>query len=77
MTVEQYFILQDYNEWKISFNDKLYGPYDSQQDAIEAAIDAAYAMGEIGIDAHVLVQDTDQKLRTAWSYGQDFYTSGR
>ena len=77
MTVEQYFILRDNNEWKISFNDKLYGPYDTQQDAIEAAIDAAYAMGEIGIDAQVLVQDTDQKLRTAWSYAQDFYTSGR
>ena len=77
MAVEQYFILQDNNEWKISFNDKHYGPYDTQQDATEAAIDAAYAMGNIGIDAQVLVQDTGQELRTAWTYGQDFYTSGR
>ena len=77
MAAEQYFILQDNNEWKISFKDKHYGPYGTQQDAIEAAIDAAYAMGEIGIDAQVLVQDTDEKHRTAWSYGPDFYTSGR
>ncbi len=73
MAAEQYFIVNDNNEWKISFKDKHYGPYDTQQDAIEAAKDAAYAMGDIGIDAEVLVQDTDQKLRTAWSYGQDFY----
>ena len=73
MVAEQYFIVNDDNEWKISFKDKHYGPYDTQQDAIEAATDAAYAMGNIGIDAQVLVQDTDQKLRTAWSYGQDFY----
>ena len=77
MAVEQYFILQDHNEWKISFNDKHYGPYETQHDAIEAAIDAAYAMGEIGIDAEVLVQDTNQELRTAWSFGPDYYTSGR
>lgn len=73
MAAEQYFIVQDNNEWKISFKDKHYGPFDSQQEAIEAAIDAAYAMGNIGIDAEVLVQDADQKLSTAWSYGPDFY----
>ena len=73
MAAEQYFIVQDNNEWKISFKGKHYGPYDTQQAAIEAATDAAYAMGEIGIDAEVLVQDTDEKLRTAWSHGHMFY----
>jgi hypothetical protein len=77
MATELYIILLHNNEWKISFKDKYYGPYDTQQDVIEAAIDAASAMGEIGIDAQVLVQDTDQKLRNAWIFGQDFYTSGR
>ena len=73
MVAEQYIILLHNNEWKISFKDKLYGPYDTQQDAIDAAIDCAYAMGEIGIDTEVLVQDAGQKFRTAWSYGPDFY----
>jgi hypothetical protein len=77
MAAEQYFIVHDNNEWKISFKEKHYGPYATQQEAIEAAIDAAYAMGEIGIDAQVLVQDADHKVRTEWSYGQNFYTSGR
>ena len=77
MAAEQYLIVLHNNEWKISFNDKQYGPYDSQEAAVEAAIDAAYAMGEIGIDAQVAVQDPDLKVRTAWTYGQDFSTFGR
>jgi hypothetical protein len=69
MAAEQYFIVLHNNEWKISFKDKHYGPYATQGEAIEAAVGAAYAMGEIGIDAEVLVEE-DQKLRTEWAYGQ-------
>ena len=72
MSPEQYFIVLHNNEWKISIKEKHYGPYATQGEAIEAAIDAAYAMGEIGIDAQVLVQDADHKVRTEWIYGQDF-----
>ena len=77
MATEQYIVLIHNNEWKISFNDKLYGPFDTERDAVEAAIDAAYAMGEIGIDAQVVVQDADLKLRTEWEYDQNFNTFGR
>jgi hypothetical protein len=77
MAAEQYIILLHNDEWKISFKDKLYGPFDSERDAVEAAIDAAYAMGEIGIDAQVIVQDPELKLRTEWEYGQNFNTFGR
>ena len=77
MAAEQYFILRDNNEWKISFNGKHYGPYEMQQEAIEAAIEATYAMGDIGIDAEVLVQDPNQQLRSAWSYTQNFYKQWR
>jgi hypothetical protein len=77
MAAEQYFILLHNNEWKISFKGKHYGPYATQGEAIEAATDAAYAMGEIGIDAQVLVQDAGQEMRTKWSYDRDFSISGR
>jgi hypothetical protein len=77
MALEQYFVVHHNNEWKIIFKDKHYGPYASQQESIKVAIDCAYAMGEIGIAAQVLVQDADQKLKTEWAYGQDFYTRGR
>ena len=77
MAAEQYIILLHNNEWKISFKDKLYGPFDTQQEAIDAAIECAYAMGDIGIDAQVMIQAADEELKTAWSYSLDFYTSGR
>ena len=51
MAAEQYLVLCHDGEWKITFNGKQYGPYESQEDAIEAAVEAAYAMGEIGIEA--------------------------
>jgi hypothetical protein len=64
MATEQYFIVLHNNEWKISFKEKHYGPYATQAEAIEAAIDAAYAMGEIGIDARSLLrkQTTSSEL---------------
>ena len=77
MAAEQYFIVLHNNEWKISFKDKHYGPYATQLEAIEAAVDAAYAMGEIGIDAQVLVQESEHELRTEWTYDQDFSTLRR
>jgi Uncharacterized protein conserved in bacteria (DUF2188) len=77
MAREQYFIIVENNEWKISFNGEHYGPYPNQQQAIEAAIDAAYAMGEIGINAQVLIQDADHKFQSKWLYEKDFNLYGR
>ena len=77
MAVEQYLIVLHNDEWKISFNGKHYGPYVSAEAAVEAAIDAAYAMGEIGIEAQVAVQDSDLNVETAWTYDQDFSTLAR
>jgi hypothetical protein len=74
MAAEQYFIVLHNSEWKISFKERLYGPYATQGEAIEAAIGAAYAMGEIGIDAQVLVEEADHKLRTEWAFGQSLST---
>jgi hypothetical protein len=74
MAAEQYFIVLHNNEWKISFKEKLYGPFATQGEAIEAALEAAYAMGDIGIDAQVLVEEADHKLRTEWAYGQSLNT---
>ena len=77
MASEQYFIIFENNEWKISFKDKHYGPYFSQQEAVDAAIDAAYAMGEIGIDVQVLTKGPDSSFKTEWTYGKDYSLFGR
>lgn len=70
MARAQYFVVLHEGQWKISFNGKHYGPYNTQKQAIRSAVDAAYkAEG----DAQVLIQGEDNKFRTEWTYGNDPY----
>ena len=73
MSPEQYIIINHNNEWKISFSGMLYGPYCTKSEAIEASIDAAYAMCKIGIAAEVLAQDSDNNIQTEWTLTRSFY----
>jgi hypothetical protein len=49
------------------------GPYDAQKAAIKVAVETAHTSGKNGHDAQVLVQGTDSKFRTEWTYGNDPY----
>jgi hypothetical protein len=69
----QYVVVNDGGQWKISHDGKHYGPYGTQTDAIGAAVDAAHKAGGLGHDAQVLVQGTDSRFRTEWTYGHDPY----
>ncbi len=73
MAREQYFVVNHQSEWKISYAGNHYGPYQTQRDAIRAAVDAAHSAGKKGFDAQVLVQGVDSKFRTEWTYGNDPY----
>jgi hypothetical protein len=73
MARAQYFVVLHAGEWKISFEKKHFGPYDSQKTAIRAAIDAAHGSGKNGHDAQVLVQGQNNQFRTEWTYGHDPY----
>ncbi len=67
-----YVVLHD-GQWKISHNDKHYGPYPTQAAAIRAAVDTAHTAGKQGHDAQVLVQGRNNEWRTEWTYGHDPY----
>lgn len=69
----QYFVVLHQAEWKISFNQKHFGPYNTQAEAIQAAVDAAHQSGRSGHDAQVLVQGMNNQFRTEWTYGHDPY----
>ena len=73
MARAQYVVVKHQGEWKISFNQKRYGPYRTQGEAIKAAVDTAHKAGKLGHDAQVLVQGEDNKFRTEWTYGNDPY----
>ena len=67
-----YVVLHD-GQWKISFKDTHYGPHTTQKAAIRAAVDAAHENGKQNLASQVLVQGTDNKFRTEWTYGNDPY----
>jgi hypothetical protein len=67
-----YYVLRDGTGWKIRHNDNDYH-YDTQADAMKAAVDAAHQAGLKGHDAQVLIQGRDGKWQTEWTYGHDPY----
>ncbi|KQW47221.1 MULTISPECIES: DUF2188 domain-containing protein [unclassified Ensifer] len=73
MARAQYVVVLHGGQWKISFNGKHYGPYDTQKAAIKEAVDTAHKAGKDGHDAQVLVHGQDNKFRTEWTYGNDPY----
>jgi Uncharacterized protein conserved in bacteria (DUF2188) len=62
----EYYVLNHDGQWKIGFRGKHYGPYANQSDAVHCAVEAA-SMNQG--DAQVLVQGSDGKFRTEWTYG--------
>jgi hypothetical protein len=71
MSRAQYFVVLHDNKWKIKFNGKHIGPFDSQRAAITDAVKAAQKTGMDGNDAQVLVQGENHLFRTEWTYGHD------
>jgi hypothetical protein len=73
MARAQYMVVLHQGDWSISFNGQQYGPYKSQKEAIRAAITAAHGSGTKGAEAEVLLQGTNNKFLTEWTYGRDPY----
>lgn len=68
-----YFVVLHEGHWKINYEGQHYGSYLTQREAIHAAVQSAHNAGQKGHDAQVLVQGTDHKFRTEWTYGHDPY----
>jgi hypothetical protein len=45
MARDVYHVVKHQGEWKITYNQKHYGPYDSQRKAIAVAVDTAHKAG--------------------------------
>jgi hypothetical protein len=70
LTPARYFIVQSGGEWKIKFRNQLFGPYRSRDEALLFAIDAARETGERESAAQVLVEETQDRFLTRWTYGE-------
>jgi len=63
----KYFVTLHQGQWHILLNGQRHGPYSTQHEAIDAAIRAAHHTP----NSQVLVQGTDNLIRTEWTYGDD------
>lgn len=72
MSRAHYYIAQVCEGWLVRHNFENYS-YRTRQEAMRAAVDAAYKSGQNGHDARVLVLGEDGKWQTAWRYGYDLY----
>ncbi len=67
MAREQYVVLHDGAQWRISFSGSLYGSYASADAAKADAIATAEKAVAAGLSAQVLVEGAGGGFQTAWS----------
>ena len=65
-----YIVFREQGQWAIKSNGMRYGPFATKRDAIRAAVDAAYAAGEKGLNGQVLLED---QFSVEWTFGKDPY----
>jgi hypothetical protein len=73
MSRRQYFVVLHQSQWMINFEGQRYGPYKTQQDAIDIARKWARQSADQGYPSQVLVQGRDGQFRVEWTYGDDPY----
>ena len=73
MPRDQYFVVLHEGKWKITHNGSHSHPYETQQDALDAAIDAAKTAYDHGRLSQVLVQGENMEFREERTYGKDPY----
>jgi hypothetical protein len=73
MACKEFYVVLHRNEWKIRYEDRHFGPFNTQEEAISKAIDLAHGMGAAGGAARVLIQDKRHVWRIEWTHGDDPY----
>ena len=66
-----FYVVNRDGRWAVRHNGQLAGPFVTQQAAINEAVEAAHRAGDNGADSDVVVESTDGRFRTEWTYGDD------
>jgi hypothetical protein len=75
MPTARYFIVQDRDTWLIRYADEEFGPYNTQDEAMMFAIDAAQKLGQHGESVQVCLMGENGHFRQEWSSGHDVHPS--
>ena len=73
MPNSRYFIVQSDDGWKIQFSGEEFGPYQTKQEAMLFAVDAAQKLGEQGENTEVCLMGENGHFRPEWTFGRDTY----
>jgi hypothetical protein len=65
-----YVVMPDGPNWKVKCNGVDYPYYATRDEAVGAAVQAAFEAGKLGYDALVLIQDSEGRVQVEWTYGQ-------
>lgn len=74
MPHSRYLIRQTEEGWSIRFADADFGPYQTKQEALMFAVDAAQRLGEErGENAEVCLLGENGHFHPEWTFGRDSY----
>ncbi|MGV8951281.1 MAG: DUF2188 domain-containing protein [Cypionkella sp.] len=71
MPADHFIVARSDGHWKVSFHGTEQSPFETKEEAIEAAVAAAQAESANGLEVEVLVQDIDSTFYTAWTSAAD------
>jgi hypothetical protein len=71
MQLMAYVVMPNGSNWKVKCNGVDYPHYSTRDEAMGAAVQAAYDAGNLGYDALVLIQDAEGRDWVEWSYGRE------
>jgi hypothetical protein len=66
-----YVVMPDGTAWKVKCNGVDYPNYSTRDEAVGAAVHAAFEAGKLGYDALVLIQDSEGRVQVEWTYGHE------
>lgn len=73
MPNSRYFIVQEQDDWMIQFGGANFGPYQTRQEALLFAVDAAQKLGEQGETSEVCLMGENGHFHPEWTFGRDSY----
>ena len=74
MPHSRYFIVEAAGGWMIQYAGGVFGPYQTRQEALMFAVDAAQRLGEgRGENAEVCLLGENGHFRPEWIFGRDAY----
>jgi hypothetical protein len=71
MSADHFIVARSDSHWKVSFHGSDQSPFETKEEAIAAAVEAAKLESAKGLDVEVLVQDIDSTFHSAWRSGAD------